>query len=111
MIELSAFDTYQFVKSMLPQPAQTILEVGYRSLHHISDLPQTMVTMKYLLSREAESSARITPMIGLMSRPPAGSISRTSSNGIKESKKPGRKERSLSEASAGIFLSSEPCSS
>jgi 2-polyprenyl-3-methyl-5-hydroxy-6-metoxy-1,4-benzoquinol methylase len=28
MIELSAFDTYQFVKSMLAQPAQTILEVG-----------------------------------------------------------------------------------
>jgi hypothetical protein len=28
MIELSAFDTYQFVKSILPQPAQTLLEVG-----------------------------------------------------------------------------------
>src|SRR5947209_3693975 len=28
MIELSALDTYQFMKSMLPQPAQTILEVG-----------------------------------------------------------------------------------
>jgi ubiquinone/menaquinone biosynthesis C-methylase UbiE len=28
MIELSALDTYQFVKSMLPHPAQTIVEVG-----------------------------------------------------------------------------------
>jgi ubiquinone/menaquinone biosynthesis C-methylase UbiE len=28
MIELSAFDTYQFVKSMLSHPAQTIVEVG-----------------------------------------------------------------------------------
>jgi hypothetical protein len=28
MIELSALDTYQFVKSMLPHSAQTILEVG-----------------------------------------------------------------------------------
>ena len=28
MIELSALDTYQFVKSMLPYPAQKILEVG-----------------------------------------------------------------------------------
>jgi ubiquinone/menaquinone biosynthesis C-methylase UbiE len=28
MIELSALDTYQFVKSMLPQLAQTIVEVG-----------------------------------------------------------------------------------
>jgi 2-polyprenyl-3-methyl-5-hydroxy-6-metoxy-1,4-benzoquinol methylase len=28
MIELSALDTYQFVQSMLPHPAQTILEVG-----------------------------------------------------------------------------------
>ena len=28
MIQLSALDTYQFVKSMLPHPAQTILEVG-----------------------------------------------------------------------------------
>jgi ubiquinone/menaquinone biosynthesis C-methylase UbiE len=28
MIELSALDTYQFVKSMLPHQAQTILEVG-----------------------------------------------------------------------------------
>ncbi len=28
LIELSALDTYQFMKSMLPQPAQTILEVG-----------------------------------------------------------------------------------
>ena len=27
-IELSALDTYQFITSMLPQPAQTILEVG-----------------------------------------------------------------------------------
>lgn len=117
MIKLSAFNTCQFVKSMLPQPAQTILEVGCgngyltlelardghavtgidlsadsievaerskaahpdtpgfgslrylstdvntwqaldasvdcvifnRSLHHISNLPQTMVTMKRLL--------------------------------------------------------------
>jgi 2-polyprenyl-3-methyl-5-hydroxy-6-metoxy-1,4-benzoquinol methylase len=117
MIKLSAFNTCQFVKSMLPQPAQTILEVGCgngyltlelardghavtgidlsadiievaerskaahpdtpgfgslrylctdvntwqaldasvdcvifnRCLHHISDLPQTMVTMKRLL--------------------------------------------------------------
>jgi len=28
MIELSALDTYQFVKSMLPDPTQTIVEVG-----------------------------------------------------------------------------------
>src|SRR6266567_6073053 len=28
MIELSALDTYQFVQSMLPHPAQTIVEVG-----------------------------------------------------------------------------------
>jgi SAM-dependent methyltransferase len=28
MIELSALDTYQFVKSMVPHPAQTIVEVG-----------------------------------------------------------------------------------
>ncbi len=28
LIELSALDTYQFVKSMLPHPGQTILEVG-----------------------------------------------------------------------------------
>ena len=28
MIELSALDTYQFVKSMLPDSVQTILEVG-----------------------------------------------------------------------------------
>jgi len=28
LIELSALDTYQFVKSMLPHPAQTIVEVG-----------------------------------------------------------------------------------
>lgn len=117
MIELSAFDTYQFVKSMLAQPAEAILEVGCgngylslelardghavtgidlsaesievaersktahpdipgfgslhylctdvntwqtpdasvdcvifnRSLHHISDLPQTMATVKRLL--------------------------------------------------------------
>jgi ubiquinone/menaquinone biosynthesis C-methylase UbiE len=28
MIELSALDTYQFVKSMLPHPRQTIVEVG-----------------------------------------------------------------------------------
>src|SRR5437763_13083556 len=28
MIQLSALDTYQFVKSMLPHQAQTILEVG-----------------------------------------------------------------------------------
>jgi hypothetical protein len=28
MIELSALDTYQFVKSVLPHPAQQILEIG-----------------------------------------------------------------------------------
>src|SRR5437870_6481209 len=28
LIELSALDTYQFVKSMLPHPAQTIVEIG-----------------------------------------------------------------------------------
>jgi 2-polyprenyl-3-methyl-5-hydroxy-6-metoxy-1,4-benzoquinol methylase len=28
LIELSALDTSQFVKSMLPHPAQTIVEVG-----------------------------------------------------------------------------------
>jgi methyltransferase family protein len=76
MIELSALDTYQFVKSMLPHQAQTILEVGCgngylcadvntwqapeayfdcvifnRSLHHLPALQQTMAQVQRLLKQ------------------------------------------------------------